>query len=112
MFPINPKKMEGMLKQLGMKQDSIDAEEVIIKCSDKNLVINNPSVTRINFQGNDMFQISGSVEEKDLENPSANEISIDDVKAVMKKTGVSEKKAREALEESDGDLAKAIMDLQ
>lgn len=107
MFPINPKKMEGMLKQLGMKQDSIDADEVIIRCSDKNIVISNPSVTRINFQGNDMFQISGSVEEQ-----AGEAMSLDDIRAVMKKTGANEKKAKEALEQADGDLAKAIMDLQ
>lgn len=98
--------MQGMLKQLGMKQDEIDAEEVIIKCSDKNLVIKNPSVIKINFQGNDMFQISGNVEEH-----SFDEISVEDIKTVMNKANTGEKEAREALEKAEGDIAKAIMDL-
>ncbi len=106
MFQLNPKKMQGMLKQLGMKQEEIDAEEVIIKCSDKNLVIKNPSVSRINFQGSDMFQVSGNIEEKDLEG-----ISEEDVKTVMEKADVTEKEARESLEKAEGDIAKAIMDL-
>ncbi len=106
MFPINPKKMQGMLKQLGMKQDEIDAEEVIIKCSDKNLIIKDPSVIKINFQGNDMFQISGNVEENSID-----EMSMEDIKTVMNKANTSEKEAREALEKAEGDIAKAIMDL-
>ena len=107
MFNLNPKNMQGMLKQLGMKQEDIDAEEVIIKCSDKKLVIKNPSVTKINFHGRDMFQISGDV----LENSSANEISLEDIRTVAEKAKVDEKKAREALEKSEGDIARAIIDL-
>ncbi len=98
--------MQGMLKQLGMEQDEIDAEEVIIKCSDKNLVIRDPSVIKINFQGNDMFQISGKVEERSLD-----EMSMEDIKTIMNKANTGEKEAREALEKAEGDIAKAIMDL-
>lgn len=107
MFPgmLNPKKMQGMLKQLGMKQDNIDADEVIIRTRDKNIIISSPSVTRINFQGNDMFQISGNVSEE------AGGISKEDIKTVMNRTKAGEKEAREALEKADGDIAKAIIDL-
>jgi len=94
-----------MLKQLGMKQEEIDAEEVIIKCSDKSIVIRNPSVTKINFQGNDMFQISGKAIEESLEEG----LSEEDIKTVMEKAKVSEEKAREALEKSGGDIARAII---
>ena len=99
--------MQGMLRQLGMKQEDIDAEEVIIKCSDKNLFIRNPSVTKINFHGKDMFQISGDLSEQN----SANEISVEDIKTVAEKAKVDEKKAREALEKAEGDIAEAIISL-
>ena len=107
MFNLNPKNMQGMLRQLGMKQEDIDAEEVIIKCSDKNLFIRNPSVTKINFHGKDMFQISGDLSEQN----SANEISVEDIKTVAEKAKVDEKKAREALEKAEGDIAEAIISL-
>ena len=65
MFPgLNPKNMEKMMKQMGIKQEDIDADEVIIKSSEGNLVIKNPKVTKINMQGHETFQISGDVHEE------------------------------------------------
>ncbi len=60
---INPKQLKQAMKQLGMKQEEIDAKEVIIKTSEKQLVIKNPSVVRINMMGQDSFQITGEVNE-------------------------------------------------
>ena len=107
MFNINPKQAAQMMKKMGIKQEEIQASEVIIKTEDKELVIKNPTVARIEMAGNSSFQISGEVEERELEA----QISEEDIKTVMEQAKVDEAKAKSALEGSDGDLAKAIMSL-
>ncbi len=95
------------MKQLGIKQEEIDAARVIIEKNDgSKITINNPSVQKITMQGNESFQVSGDIEEEEAEL-----FSQEDVATVMEKTDCSEKQAREALEKSGGDLAEAIMDL-
>ena len=52
MFPgINPKQMQKVMQQLNVKQESIDATEVIIK-GKKSHIIRNPEVTKVNMMGN------------------------------------------------------------
>ena len=99
-FSLDPKKMQAVMKQLGIKQEEIDAEEVIIKAKGKEIIIKEPHVTKMNVQGQDMFQITGNAEEK---------TSKEDVKMVAETADVSEEEAEKALEKADGDLAKAIM---
>ncbi|MBU1252649.1 MAG: nascent polypeptide-associated complex protein [Nanoarchaeota archaeon] len=111
MFPglggLNPKKMQAMMKQLGMSQEEIDASRVVIeKPDDSKLIIENPSVTKMNIQGKEMFQISGDVREE-----AGEKFSEEDVKTVMEKSGSDEARARSALEDSNGDLAEAILGL-
>tara|TARA_Y100000310_G_C20326011_1_gene643024 strand:- start:75 stop:398 length:324 start_codon:yes stop_codon:yes gene_type:complete len=106
MFPgMNPKAVKQAMKKMGIKQENIDAHEVIIKTSDKNIIIRNPSVQKVNMMGEDSFQISGQVSE---ESP----INEDDINTVMEQASCSKEKALEALEKSNGDLAEAIMSLQ
>jgi len=112
MFPglggMNPKKMQGMMKQLGIAQEEIDASRVIIEKSDNSkIIIENPSVTKIKMQGQETFQIAGDAIEQELEEIG---ISEDDIKTIIEKTNVSEEQARETLEET-GDLAEAILKL-
>jgi nascent polypeptide-associated complex subunit alpha len=102
---MNPKKMQGMLKQMGINQEEIDAEEVIIKTSSKTFTISNPSVQKITMQGQTSFQVAGEVTESEAE-----KFSEDDVKLVMEKSSCTEDLARKALEET-GDIAEAIMKL-
>jgi len=108
MFPkINPKQMEKAMKKMGVKQQEIDAVEVIIKTSDKELVINNPHVTKVNMMGQESIQITGDIEERDLKFYKE-----EDVKTVMEQANCSEDEAKEALEKSKGDLAEAILNLK
>jgi nascent polypeptide-associated complex subunit alpha len=102
---INPRQMNKMMQRMGMRQEEIDATEVIIKTSDKNLIIKNPQVSKINMMGQETFQITGNIEEE-------SQIKEDDIKTVAEQANVSEGEARKALEETDGDLAEAIMKLQ
>jgi nascent polypeptide-associated complex subunit alpha len=108
MFPgIDPKKMQAVMRQMGIKQEEIDAIRVIIETSDKNIIINNPSVVRVNMQGQDSFQISGDIAEEEKTEDTTDQ----DVQTIIEKTGCSEKQARDALEEANGDLAEAILSL-
>lgn len=105
MFPgINPKQMQKAMQRMGIKQDEIEAKEVIIKLEDKNLVIKNPSVSKINMQGHETFQIMGDVSEE-------SNIKEDDIKVVMEQTGCNEEEAKKALEKYN-DIAEAIISLK
>lgn len=101
---LNPKKMQQMMKQLGINQEEIEAERVIIEKSDGKIVIENPSVQKIKMQGQESWQVTGEAREEE------EGIRDDDVKLVMEKTGKSEEEVRKALEESE-DIAEAIMKL-
>ena len=105
---MNPKMIQQAMKKMGMKQEEIDAEEVIIKGKNKTLIIKQPSVQKINMMGQDSFQITGNVH--DVQESA--EISEDDIKTVMEQAKVSESKAKEALENNKGDLAAAIIYLK
>jgi len=108
---INPKQMEKMMKRMGIKVDEVDAQQVIIKCAGRDIVVDNPHVIKTNMQGQDSFQITGDVREE-----AAGEVKLavgeEDVKMVSQQANVPESKAREALEKAGGDLAQAIMDLK
>ena len=106
MMNLNPKKMQALMKQMGMSQEEINASKVIIEKEGNNIIINNPSVIKIDVQGKESFQITGDVSEE------AEEVGIseDDIKTIVEKTGKSEEEAREALEKT-GDLAEAILEL-
>ncbi|MBW2966199.1 nascent polypeptide-associated complex protein [Candidatus Woesearchaeota archaeon] len=111
MFPgMNPRKMQQMMKRMGIQQVEVPATEVIIKTEDKEIVITEPSVSKVNMMGQETFQISGQVNEREISTEP--EIKEDDIKTVMEQAKVDEEKAKEALKKAKGDLAKAIMDLQ
>lgn len=111
MFPgMNPRKMQQAMKKMGIQQQEIEATEVIIRTSEKEIVITNPQVSKVNMMGQKTYQIVGEEHEKDLDTtPDINE---EDVSTVAQQTGVSEEDAKSALEEAKGDLAQAIMDIQ
>ena len=111
MFPgMNPRKMQQMMKKMGMQQEEISATEVIIKTEDKEIIITEPSVSKVNVMGQETFQISGEIHER--EKTSAVEIAEDDIKTVVEQAGCSEEEAKQALEETSGDLAEAILKLK
>lgn len=101
---INPRQMERMMKQMGIQSKNIDAQEVLIKTGNRNIVIKSPVVTEVNMGGQVTFQVMGQVSEE-------SGYSEEDVKMVMEKAGVPKEKAKKALEESKGDIAQAILSL-
>tara|TARA_Y100000310_G_C20444400_1_gene697634 strand:- start:263 stop:607 length:345 start_codon:yes stop_codon:yes gene_type:complete len=106
---MNPRKVQQMMKQMGIQQVDIPATEVIIKTEEKTIVISNPSVAKVNAMGQETFQISGEIHEQETD--STPDISEEDVKTVMDQTGKDEETSRKAIEEHDGDLAEAIIKL-
>jgi nascent polypeptide-associated complex subunit alpha len=112
MFPggrgMNPKMIQAQMKRMGIQMDELeDVEEVIIKLKSKDIVISNPSVTAINAQGQKSFQVTGDVAEVAKTPP----IPKEDIQLVMGQTGASEEEAMQALEESGGQPAEAIVKL-
>ena len=107
---MNPREMQKAMKKLGIKQEEIDAQEVIIKSADKEIIIHNPQVSKVNMMGQETYQIIGETEERTVS--SEPEINKEDINTVMEQTGTTEEKAKKAIENNNGDLAKAIMDLK
>lgn len=101
---LNPKHLEKMARKMGLQTNEIDATEVIIKTPEKDIIISNPSVVKLNMMGKESFQIVGEISER--------VVSSEDVKTVAETAGVSEEKAKKALDESGGDLAEAIIKLK
>ena len=111
MFPgINPKEMQKAMKRLGIKQEEIDAEMVIIKTQDKDLIIKNPQVSRVNMMGQETFQVVGDITEVEKDDKIA--ISEEDIKTVMEQANCTKEEALEALNDTNGNLAEAILKLQ
>ncbi len=102
--------MKKLMKRMGISSEEINAEQVVIRCVDREIIIDNPSVIKTLVQGQQMFQIQGDVRESAKDESIS--ISADDVEMVMAQAGVSEEKAIAALEKANGDLAQAILDLK
>lgn len=107
MFPsLNPRDLRNAMKRLGIKEEEIPAKEVIIKKEGKNIIIRQPRIIRINMGGEESLQISGVMEEQAI-----SEIREEDIQTVAGQANCSHEEARKALEECEGDLAKAIIRL-
>ncbi len=112
---MDPATMKKMLARMGIKSTEVDAVRVVIEGQEKDLVIENPQVTRIEAQGTVSFQVVGDATEREKQAAAQEpvEITEDDIKMVMEKSGVADHdRAREALESTKGDIAEAILLLQ
>jgi nascent polypeptide-associated complex subunit alpha len=111
---IDPKKIQGMMKQMGIAQEAIDAERVIIEKSDgSKTIIENPSVMKIKMQGQVNFQISGDIIEKESVDSSEDEGEKmeEDLQTIIDQTGVTKEEAAIELEKNNGDMAETIIAL-
>ncbi len=116
---INPREQRRMMQRMGMNMDTVpDVKQVVIRTNSKDIIIDEPQVAILQVQGQKMYQvIGGEVSEQtpsQRQAPKAAQptFSEEDVRLVADQTGKSLEKAKEALEECDGDLAKAILLLQ
>lgn len=101
--------MAKMMKQMGVDMEELNADKVEVHIGDQKLVFSDPSISRIDAQGNEIFQLQGnySTEEKSDEA----EVDEEDIDLVVGKTGASREEAEEALKDSE-EVADAIMKLQ
>ena len=97
--------MQKMMQRMGIQQEEIDADEVIIRCKDKDLIISNPQVAKVNMMGQESLQITGDIEERAR-------ITEDDIKTIMDQANCSREEAKKALEKNNYDLAAAIISLK
>ena len=109
---MNPRGARRMMKKMGMNMGGIDdVEEVIIRTHTKDITIEQPEVSILEMQGQKIFQvIGGKITEKASENKIATfNVSEEDAQLVADQTGKNLQEAKNALEECEGDLAKAIL---
>ena len=102
------RQMRRMMDKMGLDMTEIpNVQEVIIKTDKKEIIIAKPSVTEMKAKDNSIFQvIADSYEEKELETQI---FSDEDIQLVSQQAGVNEEQATNALNEANGDLAKAIL---
>lgn len=111
---LSGRELRRLTKRMGLNLKEMEGvEEVVIKLSDKEIVIKNPTVSIVEIKGGGrIYQITGKEEERSIIEetvPEEIEISEEDIQLVVAQTGVSPEEAKKALMESGGDLAKAIM---
>jgi len=93
---------------MGLNMTPLEAEEVVIKTKDKEIIVQNPEVAVLEVQGQKIFQVmGGEISEKKRE--KAISIPEEDVQLVAQQAKVSLDQARAALEQTGGDLAQAIL---
>ena len=131
---LNPSKMKQMMEQMGIDIVDVDADEVIIRTPDADLVFTDVDVQRMDAQGQQTYQVVGEPDRRERgaggeastdagdaagedaadadEGDAGGDIPQADVEIVAQRTGASEADAREALESVDGDLAAAVAELE
>jgi nascent polypeptide-associated complex subunit alpha len=126
---MDPRRMNQMMKQLGIDVvDVDDVQEVIIRTPTKDIVFDAPSVTIMTAQGQKTYQVVGNP--KTVQKgaaapgkvapapaqtaptpPPRLEITQEDIDLVAAQSGKKPSDARKALEQTNGDIAEAILKL-
>jgi len=106
---MNPREARRMMQRMGLNMGAMpDVEQVIIKTSNKEIIVENPEVAVMEMHGQKIFQVTGEkIVEKTVE--KAVKIPEEDVQLVATQARVSPEQARAALEQTKGDLAQAIL---
>jgi nascent polypeptide-associated complex subunit alpha len=104
------REMRRMLDKMGLEMKDLGSiEEVIIKTETKELYLIKPQVIEMKGKDSTIFQvIATNIEEKQRDIPVFKE---EDVILVMQQATVSKEKAIQALIDSKGDMAQAILNL-
>ncbi len=96
-----------MMQRMGMNFDEVSGvTRVTIETNEKKILIDEPSVVTVNVQGQTMYQVTGGTMREETLKAAIPEV---DIKLVTEQTGKTVEEARKALEDTSGDLAKAIL---
>ena len=112
---LDPSKMQQMMKQMGIDIEEIDAQEVVIRTAEEELVFTDAEVQRMDAQGQQTYNIVGDPDTREVSESTDEDdpgLPQEDVEMVSNAAGVSASRAREALEATDGRPADAIDRLQ
>lgn len=104
------REMRRMLDKMGLEMKEMgEIEEVVIRTETKELYLIKPQVVEMKGKESTIFQVVATdIEERQKEVPSLHE---EDVVLVMQQANVSKDTAIQALTDSKGDLAQAIISL-
>jgi nascent polypeptide-associated complex subunit alpha len=104
------REMRRMLDKMGLEMKEMgEIEEVVIRTETKELYLIKPQVVEMKGKDSTIFQVVATdIEERQKEVPSFKE---EDVVLVMQQASVSKDSAIQALIDSKGDLAQAIINL-
>jgi nascent polypeptide-associated complex subunit alpha len=124
-MPRDPRQMQMMMRRLGMKTEEVaGVEEVVVRTRTQEHVFRAPDVTILTVQGVRTYQIVGNPEVRPRSAataasspagaaPAAPEKPAgppeEDIRLVMEQANVSHEEAVEALLQSHGEPAEAIM---
>ena len=102
------RQMRRMMDKMGMDMEEVNnVQEVIIKTDKKEIIINKPAVTEMKTKESSIFQVvAESYEEKELE---VQIFSDEDISLVCQQANFDEETAINALNDAEGDLARAIL---
>ena len=106
---MNSRKMNQMMRKMGIQQQQIPAEKVIIILGDKQLIFDSPDLSKVNMMGQETFQLLGSYREESLSDEP--EISEEDIETITTQTKASKEEAKQILTKNKGDIAKTILEL-
>jgi nascent polypeptide-associated complex subunit alpha len=97
------------MRQMGMKfRELSDVREVVIKLPDREIVLPKAQVTVTEMAGQRTYQVTG----EEFERKPELEIREEDVRLVMEQAGVDRDVAHQALKDTNGDIAAAILKLK
>lgn len=104
------REMRRMLDKMGLEMKEMgEIEEVVIRTETKELYLIKPQVVEMKGKDSTIFQVVATdIEEREREVPSIRE---EDIVLVMQQASVSKDRAIQALTDSKGDLAQAIINL-
>ena len=98
-----------MMKQMGLKMDELsDIDTVILQGPNREIIIEGAAVTSINMQGQKMYQVAGG-NISEVKKEAKVDIPEEDIQLVAQQANVSVERAKAALEDAEGDLARAIL---
>ena len=114
---VSPREAKRMMQRMGLSMGEMpEVQEVVLRTSTKEIVVQNPEVAVLEMHGQKIFQVTGGkISEKEIEVEEIKKkvaIPEEDVRLVADQTGKSMEEARRVLEETEGDLARAILLLQ
>ena len=116
---INPKRLQAMMRQMGIEMEDIDdVEEVVIRTAARDIVIKPAEVSKVTQQGQVSWQVVGKATDRPragapaaAPEPAGPKFTEEDVALVAGQANVSKEEARKALEATDGQPAEAILKL-